>query len=163
METYNRVKRFSSQVAILVVIIVLMTGALVMSFQFEYTQAKLAPLAVSIIVLSLSIAQLMKELRGKANEETNIIEAADGSPADKNLGGFIYEILWIVGFIISIYLFGFYIAVPLFSLIYMKSHQAKWIPSISIALMTLVFIYAVFIRILDFRLHSGLIFILLDG
>lgn len=162
METDDSVKAVYSQVAILVVIIALMAGVLVMSSRFAYTQAKLGPLAVSIIVLVLAIVQLIKELRKYANEKLNLKEETLSSDARGDYIGFASEAGWIGGFIIAIYLLGFYVAVPLFSLVYMKSHQARWIPAISVALLTLAFIYLIFIRILDFRLYGGLVFMMLD-
>jgi hypothetical protein len=156
METEERMKGFNGQIAILVVIMALMVGVLLMSSRFAYTQAKLAPLAVSIIVLALAGAQLVKEPGKNANADA---KAAD---TEKKGGALVSEAFWIGGFIVLIYLCGFYLAVPLFSLVYMKSHRAKWAPAISVSLMTLVFIYVVFIRILDFRLYPGLIMTMLE-
>ena len=99
---------------------------------------------------------MIKELRKEANAAIN---AAD---MENEQGAFIFEALWIGGFIIAIYLCGFFLAIPLFSLVYMKSHQARWIPAISVALLTLVFIYIVFIRILDFKLYPGLMLTMLE-
>ena len=163
METGKGMRRLNSQIVILIVIIALMAGAFVMSYRFEYTQAKLAPLAVSVIVLFLSGVQLLKELRRDEKKNRGVPEEAGDCSGERKLSAYMYETLWVGGFIIAIYLLGFYIAVPLISFLYMKLHQGEWIPSISVAGLTLVFIYIIFVRVLDFRLHNGLVMTVVGG
>jgi hypothetical protein len=163
MEEDNGVKALNRQIVILAVIIALMAGAFVMSYYFEYTQAKLAPLTVSLIVFLLSAAQLLKELRGDGKKNRGVQEEGGGRSTEQKLSAYVYESLWLGSFIIAIYLLGFYIAVPLFSLLYMLFHQAKWMTSMSVAVLTLLFIYIIFVRVLDFRLHNGLLLTVLGG
>jgi VIT1/CCC1 family predicted Fe2+/Mn2+ transporter len=68
---------------------------------------------------------------------------------------------WIIGFLLTIYLLGFRIAIPLFAFLYLKSHHKGWALSASLAVLVTIAILAIFEWSIGTKLYRGLIFELL--
>jgi len=65
---------------------------------------------------------------------------------------------WVAGFSLVIYLFGFHIAIPLFSFAYLKWRRRSWLTAAVFAVAALAFSYAVFDIFLEVPLYRGIIF-----
>lgn len=133
------------------------------SLGMEYFQSKLLPLVVGGIVLVLSGIGLGHDLRAKRKPEASVTGGVvDGSvEARGELRVYLRVGAWVVGFVLAIYLFGFILAIPLFILSYMKSHDTGWLVSIVSGIITTVVLYGVFELALRVELYRGLIFSLL--
>ncbi len=65
---------------------------------------------------------------------------------------------WIVGFIVAVYLIGFVVAVPLFIFAFLRfSGRHSWALSTSISAGSLLFIYLIFILLLNYDLFPGIL------
>ena len=63
---------------------------------------------------------------------------------------------WIVGFIVSVYLIGFPLTVPLFIFSYLKFQgDVGWLRTIVITVITWSLFYAVFQRLVHLQFESG--------
>ena len=64
---------------------------------------------------------------------------------------------WIAGYSLSIYLLGFIIAIPLCTLIYMRSRGRRWLNSVCVALVVGGIIFGMFEIGFNYYLYRGLI------
>jgi len=156
----------------------------------EYTRkARLIPLVVAIPCLAISIAQFVLDLtkegkKGRSIEDDLfhgvmekmihqevVTEEEKGEKEEKKAKkrgwerakGFFQIILWIGVFYVSILLLGFVIAIPLFTVLYMRFHQERWVLSAACAAGLWLTIYISFSVIAKISLYQGLIFGLLSG
>lgn len=124
-------------------------------------KAGLFPLAVSIPLIVLAAAQLLLDLFGKA-------ETANGPSVDLEFGAdvppevarrrVIGILLWIAGFILLVFLFGFPVAVPVFMLSYLGlQSRAGWWQSIGLTVVAWGFFYIVFQRLIRLQFEAGLV------
>ncbi|MFC1893793.1 tripartite tricarboxylate transporter TctB family protein [Chloroflexota bacterium] len=65
---------------------------------------------------------------------------------------------WLVGFALFIYLLGFLIAVPLYTLFYMKQRGSRWLGAFVTAVLFTAIIYIVFEVALGVILYKGVLF-----
>ena len=65
-----------------------------------------------------------------------------------------------IGFVLAITFLGFFMAILLFGIAYMKTHGVSWQKSIVISSSTLIIIYALFTKLLELTLYPGLISVL---
>ncbi len=64
---------------------------------------------------------------------------------------------WILGFAFGIYLFGFFVAIPVFLIAYLKSRQRSWTITLSLTIVTTLFVWIVFELLLSADLWKGLV------
>ena len=64
-------------------------------------------------------------------------------------------IVWLVGSLPFIFLFGFRIGLPLYALAYSIAHGMRYLPSTLLALGVIVCIEVIFVRILNVQLDPG--------
>ncbi len=143
---------------ILAVIFVLMVIAFIVSLNFGYTQAKIGPAASSGIIAILAGVQLIREIRNPekmAKDYSNDDDEGPRQPA--TFRKYVMESLWMLGFLAAIWVAGFLIALPFYSLAYMKTHGTKWKNGIIVAALLLIFVYGVFQLGLGVELYKGLI------
>lgn len=136
--------------------------------------ARMVPLAVVVPTLLLLALQLMMDLlpglaqtygrlenkdlfgvqglREKINEAVET--AKDGAPqGDKESRAF----LWLLTMLALVYLLGLLIALPLYTLLYLKSGSEKWLTAIVIASAIFCLIYGVSILNSGAPLYEGLL------
>ena len=70
---------------------------------------------------------------------------------------------WIVGFLISIFLLGFLVAIPIFAFLYLKLHGESWRLSIGLSVLAVGIIYCGFVMALKVSLYKGFLFSLLSS
>lgn len=158
--------------------------AVVIIGSLEYTRkARLIPLVVAIPCLGMSIAQFVIDL-GKGRKKGRSIEddlfhgvmekvihqevVTEKEKEEEKTGmektkGFFKIIGWIVIFYISIFLFGFLIAIPLFTILFMRFERERWFLSAACAAGLWLTIYLSFSVAARISLYDGLIFQLLSG
>jgi hypothetical protein len=157
--------------------------AVVIIGSLEYTRkARLIPLVVAIPCLGMSIAQFALDLRkgkkkGRSIEDDlfhGVMEkmihqevVTEGEKEEKTgmekTKAFFKIIGWIVIFYLSIFLFGFLIAIPLFTILFMRFERERWLLSAACAAGLWLTIYISFAVVAKISLYEGLIFQLLSG
>ena len=136
-----------------------------LSFTFGHYEAMLAPLLLSIAISVLCIIELLRELRSrnqksKPTEEDEdilpqVVSAADEG-AQRRL--FFVALGWLGGFVLGIYVFGFFLSTVLFSFSYLKSRGNSWVSCSVFALCFTAALYVVFEVSFRSQLYRGLIF-----
>jgi len=119
----------------------------------------LFPVVIGTIVFIVTMIELLLSLFGR--EDTGKQGALDVEfSSDLDPPIVIRRTLlafgWILGFFLLIFLFGFLFAVPVFSLLCTKILGGeKWGISIAMAILTWVFFYGLFVRLLNTVLIDG--------
>ena len=102
----------------------------------------------------LSSIQLYKEMIAQERKSSEA-DSAQTETKGTNLGSVLG---WVLGFPLIIYFLGFFIAIPLLLLAYIKLRGRSWVATITIAVITTALIYGVFEFSLKADLWKGLIF-----
>jgi peptidoglycan/LPS O-acetylase OafA/YrhL len=131
----------------------------VQSLTFRYWESTVLPLATSGIILILAVVEVGKELR-RRNKEEAAAETEGGKEGKRSIDirklGLVFG--FVAAFSLAVYLLGFYIAIPLFSLAYLKWRGRSWLVAVVFAIAMLAFIYGVFVLGLKAPLFEGLVF-----
>ncbi len=140
-------------------VVIVLSMALWQSRNFGY-RAGLFPWAIGFPLLALAIAQLGLELAGKA-KRTVTSEGDIGAdlPKDVVFGRTASIIGWMLGFLIAIWLLGFSLAVPVTTLLYLKTTgREKWPITILLSLASWGFFYGLFVYSLRIPFPEGQLF-----
>ena len=142
-----------SYIAVMVIMLVFIG----LSLRMEYFSAKVIPLVIAGLSFGLAAIGLAREVWGKAKSEL-IGEMGGGAEAAESWSQ--YLVIGVSGarFFLVIYLFGFFIAMPLFIFSSMKFRGTRWWVAILFAIITPAFIYGLFERALQIELYRGLLF-----
>jgi peptidoglycan/LPS O-acetylase OafA/YrhL len=131
----------------------------VQSLTFRYWESTVLPLATSGIILILAVVEVGKELRRRDNGEA-AAETEGGKEGKRSIDirklGLVFG--FVAAFSLAVYLLGFYIAIPLFSLAYLKWRGRSWLVAVVFAIAMLAFVYGVFVLGLKAPLFEGLVF-----
>lgn len=140
----------------LIIILVGMIVLLYTSLNMEHWEAKVLPIMISLMILSLGIFQLVKDLR--SNDQ--ITRKEEKSKADKKvrLVRMLSAMGWITGSAISCYVFGFLLTILLFMVPYLKLKKRSWMVTIVTTIGTAVSIYIIFEYLMGFELYRGVIY-----
>jgi polyferredoxin len=146
-------------------VLFLLTGlfGIIASAGFRYWESLTLPIVTSSLIVILASVQLKRDLKkqtGKESNERNNTNQNDSRNRDETKRGVVF-ISWSVAFVLATYIFGFYIAIPAFSLAYLKRNSRSWLTSIVFAVIFLTIIYLIFDMLLNSPLYKGLIFDLL--
>ena len=151
--------RFKASYWFLIILIVLMALTIVEAATWQYTEAKIIPLAVSGVILVLGIAQLSKELNADRKTAAAGTEVQEPSLSQgqsmRNVG---LALCWIIALFVAVYLFGFTVAIPVFIIAYLKTHGQGWLGSIIYAIIVTAFVYSVFRLALKLPFYEGWLF-----
>lgn len=139
-----------------IIIMTIMLAVIGLSLRMEYFESKLLPLIIGSMIFILAAIELRKEAR-RCKPEAARDEPGRREKSREELRGYLLSGAWVVGFVLTIYLVGFIIAIPLLILSYMKSHGISWLATIIFAVLTTGIIYGIFISALRLELHRGLI------
>jgi hypothetical protein len=139
-------------------------------------KARLIPLVVALPCLAMAIYRFAVDLKGKEKEglsgEDELLkdimdkvdvtvdhkEKKEKISSEEKKRRFFNMAVWILGFVVLIFLFGFLIAIPVFTLLFMRYHKESWILSLSCAVGLCVSVYIAFVVIAKTILYEGLIF-----
>jgi hypothetical protein len=141
-------------ICIMVVMVIVIGKALT----FRYVQSALLPVLVGSLIFILAGLQAVREIWGK--EVTKVEEkhkfAGEEIEYTKGmeLGTFA---VWFLGFCLAIYLLGHLIAVPLFSLSYVKWRGKSWRNALFTAAFITAFLYVLFPLAFKAEFYPGLI------
>ncbi|MBM2806329.1 MAG: Tripartite tricarboxylate transporter TctB family protein [Deltaproteobacteria bacterium] len=129
-----------------VFLICVAAAAIFMALDWPF-KAALFPLSVSIPLLILASTQLLQLLVGKEEiVESAAVDLAFSSdvPPEIERRRVITAFSWIVGFILSVYLIGFPLTVPLFICFYLAATAITW-----------VIFYALFQKLVHLQFEEG--------
>jgi len=119
-------------------------------------KAKLFPMVIGIPLFCLAAAEVAWILLAKVAEEKM---PEDEVPPELARRRSLLAAAWILGFLASVVLLGFPIAVPLFVLLYLKLQgRERWGISIAITLGTWTLFYGLFDRLLHLPFPAGWLF-----
>ncbi|MFC2067867.1 tripartite tricarboxylate transporter TctB family protein [Chloroflexota bacterium] len=132
-----------------------------LAMRMETLSSRLLPLVIGCLILVFAITGIGRELLSRGQSGSSMVPDESDSKNDtkESWRSYSFVCAWIVGFIIVIYLLGFLIAIPIFLLLYLKTHGARWRVAISIAGITTGTIYSVFIVALNVHLYKGFLFL----
>jgi hypothetical protein len=68
---------------------------------------------------------------------------------------------WLIGFVVATYLFGHYVAIPAFTLLFLRSKKESWVLSLSCAAAVTAGVYLAIVLGTRTPLYEGLLFSLL--
>jgi hypothetical protein len=162
--------------------VVFFAAILISGFSLEF-EAALIPLLVSGLCLLFAVINLIKALaakekgKGDTGKEIGVAATAgaEGSPAipvphkkkkvkvDPKVAWRRFLVIsgWLIGFVLGTYLFGHYVAIPAFTLLFLKSRKESWVLSLSCAAAVTAGVYLAIVLGTRTPLYEGLLFSLL--
>jgi len=153
----SREKRRVSWAALFSFLLVIVyAGALWQSRRFNF-RAGLFPWTIGLPMFTLALIQFVKDLTGK-EEKGEIKESDREIPRSVFTRRMILISSWTFGFYVAIYIFGFNIASPLCTFLYLLISREKWYLNALITGGTFAFFYGFFSLILHVPFPSGLLF-----
>ena len=145
------------QNVILWVLLILMVTVFSVSYCYTYVQAKLAPMTISGLIIIMTVIQMIRVRRSNRVEESTTESFLHSPKKREGFQAYLFQGLWMIGFMLAIALFGFFFAIPLFGIAYMRVQAVNWRKSVFISAITLIIIYVLFEKLLDVTLYPGLI------
>jgi len=154
--------RVSSYVVIGIMVVA--ATVMVSSLGMGHWKSKLLPLILGGIILLLGAIELWREMSaGKKAASTKTQTAtSERKESREMLRRYLLAGGWVVGFVVTIYLLGFIIAIPLFTLAYTKLHGTSWWFAVILAVLTLGLMYIISEPLASIPLYRGLLFMHLD-
>ena len=117
-------------------------------------KARLMPLVVGVPGLVLSVGEVARQVLRKREPRLKETAARGTDEYQKTLRA----IGWMVLLVALIWILGFTIGLPLFSMLFMKARKESWVTSIIITLIGVGVIYFLFGKGLEMSLYKGLLF-----
>lgn len=150
-----RVKPSTYFAFIIMAVMVAMIGK---ALTFRYYQTALLPVIAGSLVFILAAIQAGREIFGKDASTTQKKPTVEGEDIEYTKGMSIGVFTaWFLGFCLAIYALGHLIAVPLFSLSYVKWRGKNWTTAVVTAAGITAFIYIIFPLAFRTELYPGLI------
>ncbi len=146
--------------SVLIAIMAIMLVFIVLSLRLEFFAVKRIPLLVAGSTFILAAIGLAKEIlaRDKPEISNTGAETSRGEGIRERWG--LYVVIGALGvaLYLTLYLLGFFIAIPLFILSAMKLGGTRWWVAAILAILVTAFIYGLFDVILEVDLYQGLVF-----
>jgi len=139
-------------------LIVVAASAIYLALDWPF-KAKLFPLSISIPLLILASMQMLQLIFGK--QETNDsaavdIEFSSDLPPEVERQRVITAFSWIAGFILTVYLIGFPLTVPLFVGCYLRFESAVGaLPTIAATAISWAMFYGLFQKLVHLQFEQG--------
>ena len=147
--------KLSGYTFLLLIIMAVILAMMSFAVQMQYLSSRLLPLIFSGTGLVLvGIALVREVLRTKSTASS---KADKGKESKESWRGYIINMSWIVGFVLSIYILGFIISIAIFVLLYMRWLGNRWRIAVMYTIIAPVFIYGLFDAGLQIDLHWGLL------
>jgi len=139
---------------------VVTASAIYMALEWPF-KAALFPLSVSIPLLILAGIQLLQLLVGKQeiiDSAAVDLEFSSDVPPEIERRRVITAFSWIAGFILTVYLIGFPLTVPLFICFYLRFESGvSALPTIAATAITWAMFYALFQKLVHLQFEQGAI------
>jgi hypothetical protein len=147
----------------LMAIFILLLVFLMVSLTYDQYKTKFMPVLVSAMTLVLTVVALIQEFRETA--KTGGIEKQEAGEMQKKtdapLSGYLKAFGWFFLLIVSVYVFGFFIAIPLWMFFYLWKHGHRWWSAMLQGAGTILIAYLVFVVLLQIDFYQGFIWTLM--
>ena len=162
-----------------VFIILFFVATIITSLGYNY-KARLIPLVIALPCLAMILYQFAADLLGKKRKKLvsveeelflktmekvhqEVVVEKKEKKTDKEAAlALLHSVAWIIAFVVLVYLLGFLIAIPLFTVLYMRAKGDSWVLSGSVAVGLWLTTYLAFIVFAKISLYDALIFRLLE-
>jgi hypothetical protein len=125
-------------------------------YRFE---ARLFPVVIGIPAVVLLLVQIIRDVLHKEHGEGRLSgEGQEALSSSRTMSAYVWFGVWVVGFLLLIYVFGFLIAIPLFVFTYVKLHGRGWLYSLCVAVGMIMLIYGIFTLGMKMHFYPGLLF-----
>ncbi len=138
-------------------VIVISTGAVIMALKWKLNAATF-PLAIGIPLIFLALAELLLNLFGKqtisrpSSDSDTLENGNEVLPIRNDMLTFV----WIIGFFLLIFFFGFTIASSLMVFLYLKFRSKEgWGITLIFTASTWALVYGLFVRLLQTQFPEG--------
>ena len=139
---------------------VVSASAIYLALEWPF-KAALFPLSVSIPLLILAGIQLLQLLAGKQeiiDSAAVDLEFSSDVPPEIERRRVITAFSWIAGFILTVYLIGFPLTVPLFIFCYLRfESKVGLLPTIAATALTWAIFYGLFQKLVHLQFEQGAI------
>ena len=138
---------------------------IVLGLRMTYFESKLLPLLLGSAMLILAMAGLWRDIRAQGKAGAVTAKEPETDRSEQRAGvwrGYWLALSWVAGFVLTIFIFGYLIATPLYVFSYMKAHKQRWLTIIICTLATLPIIYFGFQVALNVELYPGVLFLWLQ-
>jgi hypothetical protein len=140
----------------------ILVGSFVIYYAWHWPfKARFFPLVLAVPLMILALTHLFLELFGapeKAGGPAVEAEFSNDVPPAVARRRVITVFSWIAGFILTVYLVGFPVAVPLFVFSYLKIESGVgWARSVALTALTWGFFYGLFQRLLSLQFEAGIV------
>jgi hypothetical protein len=160
------------------VLICFYLAVIIASYQFN-AKARLMPLVIAFPCITMAVIQLISNLRGKKKKKVisledemfqktmekihvEVIEEKKEKKTDREEAVALLKAAgWVMLYVLMVYLFGFLITIPVFTIIFMRYSDDGWVVTLSTAFGLWLTIYLVFVVIAKISLYDALVFRLL--
>ena len=132
-------------------LLVIFLSALYSSLQYS-PRAMLGPWVIGIPMVGLLLRQTYLQTKELAGAQL----PSDIRSLDLD-GDYVQASLSILSLVLAIYLAGFMIALPIFTVIYLRMHKESWMLSLGLALLLSAGTYLLFVRLLSIPLYPGVV------
>ena len=123
--------------------------------------ARMVPVVVAIPILILCLVLFftdLKKYRDKSSDEKHTTQT--GKKANVTTRKEIETFLWVIGFAIGIWLVGYHITIPVFTLLFTRFvGKDSWKIAIGLAVGAEAFVYGIFVTVVKIYLYPGLLFL----
>jgi hypothetical protein len=133
-------------------------GGMIIATSFHDWESVTLPLMTSSLVVILAGVQLVRDLVDRRRKEPNENTSRKESGQKEEIKRGLKICGWAAAFVLAAYLAGFYIAIPVMSMAYLKSRGRSWVTAIIFAGVFTVIIYLIFAVLLKATLYNGRIF-----
>jgi hypothetical protein len=124
-------------------------------------KASRLPLLISIPGIGLSIAQVWREARSLRTPTTNGEEKQEDEESpekSKNSAPLLLMLGWMVFLVLMIWLVGFLVTIPFYTLLFMKWRKESWFLSLLFAVAGFAILYFLFVVGLNMELYPGVVY-----
>ena len=124
-------------------------------------KVKFFPMMLSALLVVLCIAEFVREYREKKKENEKDQEVESGESAkkkDENYKKVLLGFMWLAFIPVSAWLFGFYVTIPAFSFLFLRSKKTSWKTTIIITVIMFCVVFFLFGMLLRMNLYPGIIY-----
>ena len=161
-------------------LIAFFVAVVIASYQYN-AKARMMPLVIAFPCLAMLAFNLISDLRGKKEKKVisledemflktmekvhaEVMEEKKEKKTDREETiGLLKSGAWIILYCLMIYLFGFLITIPVYTIIFMRYSEDSWTATLSTAFGLWLTIYLVFTVLAKISLYDALIFRLWEG
>lgn len=146
----------------LLILLAAMVTGFVISLDYPY-RARFFPMIIislcGILILVELVRAFITGIKAGSAESGDQEDAEAMSTNSRQAQRFLLTLAWVGGFALLLWLFGFFVGLPLFIFAYVKMHGEKWRWAIILPATMFVIVYVGFGLLLKSPLYEGLLFL----